>query len=183
MITVLGAGAFGTGLAMAMVQNGPVTLWARDAEHAREMADTRENRKRLPGVTLPEPIEVTAELILRPARHVYLLAVPMQKLRHALEDHKTVLAGQTLVACCKGIELGTALSATAVISEVIPDAQPAILTGPSFAADIARGLPTALTLACARMRGWARPFKTPWVRPRSGSIEQRMSPGPSLAGP
>ncbi|MEY8803127.1 NAD(P)H-dependent glycerol-3-phosphate dehydrogenase [Leisingera sp. XS_AS12] len=148
-VSVLGSGAFGTALAISLAGNGPVTLWARNAGAAAEMQRDRCNTARLPGVTLPEALTITADLEAAAAADVLLLAVPMQKLRGALIDHHSLLAGKTLVACCKGIELNTGLGPIAVMRDVLPDAAPALLTGPSFAADIARGLPTALTLACA----------------------------------
>ncbi len=148
MITVVGAGAFGTGLAIALAQRGRVNLWTRSADHARQMQTDLTNAKRLPGIPLPDQINVTSALSDKRPHQTFLLAVPMQTLRQVLSDHMDVFAGQTLVACCKGIELNSGLSATQLIHQVIPDATPAILTGPSFAADIARGLPTALTLAC-----------------------------------
>ncbi len=145
MISVLGSGAFGTALAIAFAKGGDdVTLWARNADAAQTMRDSDEN-PRLPGVTLPKSISVTAEFA-DALSDVVLLAVPMQKLRGLLEAHPE-LTGRTLIACCKGVELGTQLGPVAVIRDVLPNATPAILTGPSFAADIARGLPTALTLA------------------------------------
>ncbi|KPA19879.1 Glycerol-3-phosphate dehydrogenase (NAD(P)+) [Shimia sp. SK013] len=145
MISVLGAGAFGTALAIAIARNGtPVTLWARHPDAAKSMQNTRTN-PRLPDVALPETVSVTAQFSSA-LNDVVLLAVPMQKLRGLLETHPE-LSGRTLVACCKGVELGTQLGPVALIRDVLPDATPAILTGPSFAADIARGLPTALTLA------------------------------------
>ncbi len=147
MISVLGSGAFGTALAIAFAKGGDnVTLWARNADAAQTMRDTGEN-PRLPGVELPETVSVTADFA-DALTDVVLLAVPMQKLRGLLETHPE-LTGRTLIACCKGVELGTQLGPVAVIRDVLPDATPAILTGPSFAADIARGLPTALTLAIA----------------------------------
>ncbi len=146
MITVVGAGAFGTGLAIAIAQKGQVNLWARDAAHVGEMQSHRENARRLPGIPLPDPVHVTSDLEMG---GTYLLAVPMQKLRQTLTQHQHVFDRHRIVACCKGIELDTGLRATQVISEVLPTATTAILTGPSFAADIAQGLPTALTLACA----------------------------------
>ncbi|CUH51429.1 NAD(P)H-dependent glycerol-3-phosphate dehydrogenase [Shimia marina] len=145
MISVLGAGAFGTALAVAFARGGDrVTLWARDAQAAQDMQSQREN-PRLPGVTLPKTVSVTADFTAS-LSDVILLAVPMQKLRGLLQSHPE-LSGRTLIACCKGVELGTQLGPVAVIRDVLPKATPAILTGPSFAADIARGLPTALTLA------------------------------------
>ena len=145
-VSVLGAGAFGTALAISLAGKGPVTLWARDAG---DMAKRRENTKRLPGCPFPETLAVTDSLEEASETEILLLAVPMQKLRSVLEEHKDALHGKHLVACCKGIELSSGVGPVSVISQTIPDATAAILTGPSFAADIARGLPTALTLASA----------------------------------
>ena len=144
-VSVLGAGAFGTALAISLAGKGPVTLWARDAG---EMAKRRENTKRLPGCPFPDTLTVTDSLKEASEAEILLLAVPMQRLRSVLEDHKDALHGKHLVACCKGIELSSGVGPVSVITQTIPDATAAILTGPSFAADIARGLPTALTLAC-----------------------------------
>ncbi|UWR33629.1 NAD(P)-dependent glycerol-3-phosphate dehydrogenase [Sulfitobacter sp. W027] len=144
-VSVLGAGAFGTALAISLAGKGPVTLWARDAG---DMAKRRENARRLPGCPFPETLAVTDSLEEASEAEILLLAVPMQKLRSVLEEHKDALHGKHLVACCKGIELSSGVGPVSVISQTIPDATAAILTGPSFAADIARGLPTALTLAC-----------------------------------
>ena len=162
---IYGAGAFGTALAISLSQNGPITLWARDAGQASDMAATRENARRLPGVTLPEAITVTSESVSSDA--VCLLAVPTQKLRGFLQHHASGLKNCTLVACCKGVEQSTGFGPTEIISDVIPSATPAILTGPSFAADIARGLPTALTLACgdeAKGKALQQALTTPNLR-------------------
>jgi len=148
-IGVIGAGAFGTALAISLAGNGPVRLWSRSASQARSMQDTRENATRLPGVTLPGNLSVSHDFQSVAAKQILLLAVPMQQLRTLLTDHADDLDDAILVACCKGIELNTGLGPVTVINEVLPTARPALLTGPSFAADIARGLPTALTLACA----------------------------------
>ena len=143
-ISVLGAGAFGTALAIALGGNGPVTLWARDPA---DMETSRQNTKRLPGFPFPQTLHVTGDLALALEAGTVLLAVPMQQLRGFLRAHATALRGKALVACCKGIELETGAGPVQIITEEVPDARAAILTGPSFAADIARGLPTALTLA------------------------------------
>lgn len=148
-VSVLGSGAFGTALAISLAGNGPVTLWARDADQARLMQADRTNANRLPDVTLPPSVTVTPDIEQAMQSDVILLAVPMQKLRAALSEHGHALAGKTLVACCKGIELSSGLGPISVITQEVPEARPALLTGPSFADDIARGLPTALTLACA----------------------------------
>jgi len=150
MIVVLGAGAFGTALAVSLARNGgPVLLWAHDADHVAEMGKTRENARRLPGVALPDNITPVASLADIPRDAVLLLATPMQTLRHLLMENAELFGDRILVACCKGMDLETHLGPVQTIAECIPSALPAVLTGPSFAADIARGLPTALTLACA----------------------------------
>jgi glycerol-3-phosphate dehydrogenase (NAD(P)+) len=147
-IGVMGAGAFGTALAISLAGNTPVRLWARSARHARDMMADRQNKARLPGVALPENLQITDDFDSVAGLDTLLVAVPMQQLRTVLSDHRDALATATLVACCKGIEIETGQGPIAVIMEVLPQAHPALLTGPSFAADIARGLPTALTLAC-----------------------------------
>jgi len=147
-IGILGAGAFGTALAVALARNGTVTLWARDPKQVAEMQASRANSRRLPGVGLPESVSVTAE-ISDVGSDVLLLAVPMQQMAGFLAAHGAAFAGRALIACSKGIDLGTGFGPSALIARACPDATPAVLTGPSFAADIARGLPTALTLACA----------------------------------
>ncbi len=149
MIAVIGAGAFGTALAVSLARNGPVMLWARDADHVAEMRATGENARRLPGVALPENVTVSTELESISEAEIVLVSVPTQQLRSFLNAHGAALAGKPVVACCKGMERGTGQRPTQIIADCVPDAIPAMLTGPSFAQDIARGLPTALTLACA----------------------------------
>ncbi|WP_339108588.1 NAD(P)H-dependent glycerol-3-phosphate dehydrogenase [Thioclava sp. GXIMD4216] len=149
MISVLGSGAFGTALAISLSQNGPVTLWSRDGEQVRAMRETRENAKRLPGASLPDAITITADLDAACRAQTILLALPMQRTAAFLAEHAQLLKGKTLVSCSKGIDLETGKGPTALMAALVPQARAAILTGPSFAADIGRGLPTALTLACA----------------------------------
>lgn len=145
-IAVAGAGAFGTGLAIALAANGPVTLWARDAG---KMETERVNTIRLPGHRLPDNIKVTENTGDLFAADTILLAIPTQKLGAWIESHAEALAGKRLIACCKGIDQATLRGPVALIETLVPDAIAAMLTGPSFAADIAAHLPTALTLACA----------------------------------
>ncbi|MDU9005153.1 NAD(P)H-dependent glycerol-3-phosphate dehydrogenase [Sedimentitalea todarodis] len=148
-ISVIGSGAFGTALAISLAHQCPVTMWARSKEHARVIQNDRKNTARLPGVTLPDQLTVTSDMEQAAAQDTLLLAVPMQQLRRVLTEHTAWLTPRTLVACCKGIELGTGVGPVAVMAEVVAQTRTALLTGPSFAHDIARGLPTALTLACA----------------------------------
>ena len=148
MISVLGAGAFGTALAVAMAQGGKtVTLWARNPDRARQMRASRENIARLPGVPFPQSLHITSEISdIAPSR-IVLLASPAQELPRLLETFQSDLAGKTIVACSKGIDLISGLGPTALITQRVPSAVAAVLSGPSFANDIGAGLPTALTLA------------------------------------
>ncbi|MES2542032.1 MAG: NAD(P)H-dependent glycerol-3-phosphate dehydrogenase [Pseudomonadota bacterium] len=148
MIGIAGAGAFGTALAVALAKGGrEVRLWARDPQQIRLMHETGRNDHALPGVELPQNVSIRAEIGDICGGEALLLAMPMQALGGALDAWPQVGARQPLVACCKGVDLTTLRGPVAVIEARRPEAQAAILTGPSFAADIARGLPTALTLA------------------------------------
>ncbi|MFT5066699.1 MAG: glycerol-3-phosphate dehydrogenase (NAD(P)+) [Yoonia sp.] len=148
-IAVAGGGAFGTALAVALALDGKlVTLWARNPGAVKTMQDTRQN-PRLPEIVLPDQISVTNNLADLFAADIILLATPAQTLREFLTAHADHLVGKSLVACCKGIDLTTMTGPVDTIRKAVPSATAGVLTGPSFAADIARGLPTALTLACA----------------------------------
>ncbi len=150
MIGIVGAGAFGTALALAFARGGhAVRLWLRDADRAAQMQTSRISVGPLPGITLPDGVTMTADLTDLAAADAILLCLPMQQMRGFLATHAAFLNGRRIVACCKGVDLTTLQGPTAEITAACPDCTPAILTGPSFAADIARGLPTALTLACA----------------------------------
>ena len=149
-IAVAGAGAWGTALANCAARAGrDVTLWARDAAMVAQLTTTREN-PRLPGIRLDDRVAATGAIADVKAADAVLLAVPAQDSRTAaiaLAPH--IRAGTPVVACAKGIERGTHRFMTEIIAEANSGALPAILSGPSFAADVARGLPTAVTLACA----------------------------------
>ncbi len=148
-VAVLGAGAFGTALAVALSRSGtPVGLWARDPAQAAEMQERRENIRRLPGATLPATIRISADLAEFAEVTTLLLAMPMQQLSGFAAAHSRAFQGRQLVACAKGVDLQSGRGPMAILQAACPGSHPAILTGPSFAADIARGLPTALTLAC-----------------------------------
>lgn len=164
MIGIVGAGAFGTALAVALGREGrDVRLWARDTKHIAEITRSGANEARLPGVKLPKTVSLTAEIADMTGAEVILLSLPMQVLRAFLLDNPN-LNGLPLVACCKGIDLTTLKGPTALIEATCPDSLFAILTGPSFAADIARGLPTALTLACAEGEALQHLLSTPSLR-------------------
>lgn len=148
-IAIAGTGAFGTGLAIALAANGPVTLWARDETAARDMAQSRMNAHRLPDRPIPNEVTITADIDAVYGADTVLLAIPAQKLGAWLAERADYLQAKRLVACCKGIDQSTLRGPAAQIEALVPTAIPSILTGPSFAADIADHLPTALTLACA----------------------------------
>lgn len=148
MITVLGAGAFGTSLAISLARKKPVLLWARDKAQVDMMQRERCNGKRLSGALFPDGLSVTHQLEDLPNSGPILLAVPMQMLRSFAEEHKSYLDGRMLVATCKGIDIKTFLGPVETLEAILPRATIALLTGPSFAQDIAHGLPTALSLAC-----------------------------------
>ena len=148
-VAVIGAGAYGTALADVAARAGrEVVLHARSIAAAELMQTTRSN-PRLPAVAIDPSVFVTADLSLAARADIILLAVPSQQLRDALTVLAPLLSdGKPVVACAKGIERVTHKFMTEVIADVAPKAMPAILSGPNFAEDVARGLPTAVTLAC-----------------------------------
>ena len=147
-ISVIGAGAWGTALANAAARAGrDVTLYARDAIAAERMSSSREN-PRLPGIRIAKNISITSDLAHAAKSDALLLVTPAQSLRHAATALAPHLAeGIPVIVCAKGIERGPHKFMTEIISETLPHALPAILSGPSFASDVAQGLPTAVTLA------------------------------------
>ncbi len=168
-IAIVGAGAWGTALANLAARAGAdVILWARDPAHAAEMAATGVNARRLPGVPLAPTVTPTADLAAVATADIFLLAVPTQALRSAARALAPFAPqGVPVIICAKGIERGTGLFPSQVLAESLPDNPPAILSGPSFAADVARGLPTAVTLAAedgARAAALAQALAAPWFR-------------------
>src|SRR5476651_1163749 len=152
-IAVLGGGAWGTALAQTCARAGrSVTLWEYDAANAEHLANKRESRF-LPGVRLEDAIKVTRDLTEATRADAILLVVPAQAMRSVVKSLAQSIAARTpLIACAKGIEHGTHKFMTEIIAECAPKAVPAILSGPSFAADVARGLPTAVTLAATDVK-------------------------------
>lgn len=148
-IGIVGAGAWGTALANAIAsKDRSVVLYARDAAIAAEMKKSRTNASRLPGIALNAEIVPTNSLTDAADADAVLVAVPTQSLREISRAlAPAIRSALPVVACAKGIERGTHKFATEVLAETIPLARPAILSGPSFAADVGRGLPTAVTLA------------------------------------
>ena len=147
-IAVLGAGAWGTALAVAAMAAGrKTTWWVREADVLADITSGRSNRF-LPGVALPQGLVATGDLAQAAQADALLLVVPAQALQAFAASLKPHLRpGQPLVICAKGIEKGTGKLVTEVAAEALPGASLAILSGPSFARDVAQGLPTAVTIA------------------------------------
>ncbi len=147
-VAVIGAGAWGTALAGAAARAGrEVLLYARDPAQAEAIRMAHEN-KRLPGVTIDAAIDVTGNIARAAHADIVLLAAPAQATRAAaIALAADLRPGTPVIACAKGIERGSRKFMTEVIAEALPQAAPAILSGPGFADDVARGLPTAVTLA------------------------------------
>ena len=148
-LAVLGAGAWGTALAnMAAHSHAKVWLWAHDPAHVALMRETRCNDRRLPGVALADNVEPTADIACVGAADHVLAVTPAQTFRataKAMRGH--LRQNAAVVSCAKGIEKETGLYMREVLAEILPGQPVAALSGPSFAADLARGLPTAVTLA------------------------------------
>ena len=148
-VGVAGAGAWGTALANAAAAAGrDVVLWGRDAGRMRALEATRLSGK-LPGVRLAVAVTVTADLGELAGCAVILVATPAQATRDVARKLAALPGAAPLVSCAKGIERGTHAFMTEVLRQEAPGRPVAILSGPSFAADVAAGLPTAVTLACA----------------------------------
>jgi glycerol-3-phosphate dehydrogenase (NAD(P)+) len=167
-IGVLGAGAWGTALANVAARGGArISLWARDPAAVTAMTVSRESR-RLPGFRLDDRVAPTSSIAEAVATDAVLLAVPAQESRGVAMLAAAVRAGTPFVACAKGIERGTRKFMTEVIAECLPQAVPAILSGPGFAEDVVRGLPTAVTLAAhdeTVAQALARVVSSPTFRP------------------
>lgn len=147
-VAVVGGGAWGTALAINADRAGlGVRLWARNREAVATIRDGGHSRY-LPGVTIPAEIEATADLRYATEDAVAVLVVtPAQSLRAVLGQLRQVCdTGVPLVLCAKGIERDTGLLLSQIAAEIVPDNPIATLSGPSFAADVARGLPTAVVV-------------------------------------
>lgn len=150
-VGVIGAGAWGTALAVAVARAGrQVTLWGRNYADLVEMASRGENRNYLPGIRLTPVPRVTGDLIDVIQNDIVLLVLPAQEIRSlAPLIALSVRPLQPLVICAKGIERGSGRLMTELLKEFIPQARLAVLSGPTFATEVARGLPTAVTIAAA----------------------------------
>jgi len=149
MISIIGAGAWGTALALAARRAGnDVTLWAYEADIVAAINDAHENTLYLPGVTLDPAIRATADLAEAASADALLLAAPAQHMRTTIAPLAGHLPPATpLIVCAKGIEQETLALMSEAVAAIFPQNPVFILSGPTFAADVAAGLPTAVTLA------------------------------------
>ncbi len=167
---VIGGGAWGTALAQVCARAGlRVTLWAREPEVVADIRDHPENKTFLPGVALDEKVGATVDLHDLGTCEMILVVAPAQHLRSVLTDVSPyVRKDLPIVLCAKGVEQGSLKLMTEVAAEALPQAALAVLSGPSFAGEVARGLPTAVTLACpdeALGQVIAEAIATPTFRP------------------
>lgn len=147
-ISVLGAGAWGTAMAISLSAHHRVTLWGRNADQMAEMAATRTNQHYLPDVTLPDALGLSSDFVAAiEAAELLVVAVPVSALRATLQRIAQRSAPTAVLWLCKGFEAQTSLLPHQVVAQVLPATFPrGVLSGPSFALEVARGLPTALTL-------------------------------------
>jgi glycerol-3-phosphate dehydrogenase (NAD(P)+) len=150
-VGIIGGGAWGTALAQSLQGAGrSARLWAREAEVVDEINVRHANTPFLPGVALDAELTATGDLADIAAQDVVLMVAPAQHVRAvAGELSRHLLRGKPVVICAKGLEQATGKLLGQVLAEALPQATLAVLSGPSFAADVARGLPAALTLAAA----------------------------------
>jgi glycerol-3-phosphate dehydrogenase (NAD(P)+) len=167
---VIGGGAWGTALAQVCARAGLETiLWAREAEVVASVNASHENSTFLPGITLDAGIRATGDYADLADSDLVLAVAPAQHLRATLTAFAPhARDGLPILLCAKGVEQGTLKLMTEVLAETIPRAAPAVLSGPSFAGEVARGLPTAVTLACPEdgcAEDLAAAIATPSFRP------------------
>jgi len=148
-VGIIGGGAWGTALAQVAAANGPdVLIWAREREIVADINERRENRHFLPGVTLAPSIRATPSLADLADRDILLLVTPAQFARDVLSQLAPSLRSEApVVLCAKGIELDSGRLMSEVAGEILPRHPLAVLSGPTFASEVAQGLPTAVTLA------------------------------------
>ena len=166
-IGIIGAGSWGTALGILLVNNGHnTTLWYHREEQARELAKTREHKEKLPGVRLPEALDITGDLEKTlVGKDILIMAVPSVAVRQTARKIKPYIRyGQLIVNVSKGIEEGTLMTLTDIIEEEISESVPCVLSGPSHAEEVSRGLPTTC-VAGARDRKTAEYIQNIFMSP------------------
>lgn len=169
-VGVIGGGAWGSALAQVCVRAGrEVILWAREGDVVESINTRHENGLFLPGIRLESSLRATDQLSDLIGSDLVLAVSPAQHMRATLQAFAAyVQPGLPVLLCSKGVEQGSLKLMTQVLSETLPEAAPAVLSGPSFAGEVARGLPTAVTLACpdiVQAEALAEALATPTFRP------------------
>lgn len=178
IVSVLGGGAWGTALALVSHRaDNKTLLWTRDLQTAEHLAKDKENQRSLPGIALPTDLTITSSLEEALNADIILLAVPAQTVRNLLGQIKPYVSKNGyLVVCSKGIEIGTGLLMSEVIHESLPEISVSVLSGPTFARDVASGQPTAATLS-------AREIETSrWLASTLSSQNFRVYPSNDIIG-
>ena len=186
-IAVIGAGAWGTALAVSLANRGghELSLWAHSPNHATELADTGENKRYLPGFILPADVLITSDLTAAVAGAEIILCVPPSQATRSIMQQiaPTLTPDQILLSASKGIEEKTFLRMSQVMSEFAPDNPIGTLGGPSFAQEVAAAMPTAITIALEDpLLGKAHAGRLQ-LQPPSASTATKTSPAPSSAAP
>lgn len=168
-IAVLGAGAWGTALAQAFADSHDVVLWGRDSDHIEATRATGENARYLPGIRLHDALELTSDIHQAAAgADLHLVVTPLAGLRDTVRSLRHLQPGTPLIWACKGLEAQSGRLPHEIVGEELGSSAPCgVLTGPSFAAEVARGLPAAITLAAADAdfaRHWVHALHQPRLR-------------------
>jgi glycerol-3-phosphate dehydrogenase (NAD(P)+) len=148
---VIGAGSWGTALAWLWGRDGrKISLWGNNAKRVEDMLKTRENSDYIPGLKLPDSVKITHELRDCADADLIVLVTPSTFLRAIATPFKEVLDNPRAVflSCIKGIEHGTGMRMSEVVTEVFPEHKVAVLSGPNLAAEVVRKVPTATVIAC-----------------------------------
>lgn len=147
-VTVVGAGAWGTALAIALNVRHTVTLWAREPDVVREIKEKRHNERFLPGIMLPDSLRIVGDIgVAARDSELLVVAAPLVGLRDTLRKIREVAVSPRLIWVCKGFEPGSGKLPHQVVEEELGAVPCGVLTGPSFADEVAKGLPTAVALA------------------------------------
>ena len=150
IISVLGAGAFGSAMAITLAKSSnSIRLWCRSPTHAKLLQVSGENRKYLADIKFSKEIKITSDIkIASKNANVIVICIPAQQIYTFLSQYSSVFSNIPIVLCSKGIDEKMSLLQSQIVEHFLPKNEIAVLSGPSFANELGRGLPTALTLAC-----------------------------------
>ena len=150
IISVLGAGAFGSAMSIALSKgSNSVRLWCRSSTHAEQLSLSRQNEQYLSDIKFSKNIQITSDISIACRNtNAIIICIPTQQIYSFLKQYRLFLSHIPLILCSKGIDEKLSMLQSQIIEQILPENEVAVLTGPSFATELAMGLPTALTLAC-----------------------------------